>query len=469
MFVAKITYGGDSAAFSTYLGGNGNDQATGIAIDNNGRIWICGWTTSTNLPTVAPIQAQSGGESDAFVCCLSNHGDSVLFASYLGGNGNDRAADIAVDAAGNVYVTGSTNSTNFPVFDALIDTLAGTASDVFVCKIKATTRTLRFSTYFGGSGADVASAIALDAEPTICVVGTTDSPDLPLWQPLLDTLQGGIDIFCIGVDSSGQELLWSSYYGGAGDDFAQATALTADGKVIFAGRTYSANFPLLAPLYGACSQCPNQSQGFVVAVGKMSGSLIFSTFLGGQAGDNEVSSVTSDVGGNLLLAGWTSAADFPLTQPLQNQLEGMRDGFVVGLSGDGASASLATFWGGSGNDQAAANVVADGAVIFAGFSDSPDFPLQSPLQSHHGGGLWDGFVTRIDLDDPSSCGDFDASTDINVADVVYFVQYVFGSGGAPLDCRQGDCDCDGGPTIADAVYMISYIFADGAPPCAGCR
>ena len=155
MFVAKITGGGDSLAFSTYLGGNGNDQATGIAIDSRGRIWICGWTTSTNLATVAPIQAQNGGGSDAFVYCLSNHGDSVLFASYLGGSGNDRAADIAVDAAGNVYITGSTNSVNFPVVDALIDTLAGTEWDAFICKINAATKTLRFSSYFGGSGADV--------------------------------------------------------------------------------------------------------------------------------------------------------------------------------------------------------------------------------------------------------------------------------------------------------------------------
>ena len=290
-----------------------------------------------------------------------------------------------------------------------------------------------------------------------------------MWQPLLDTLQGGIDIFCIGIDSSGQEPLWSSYYGGSGDDFAQATALTADGKVIFVGRTYSANFPVLAPLYGACSQCPSQSQGFVVAVSKMSGSLLFSTFLGGQAGDNEVSSVTSDVSGNLLLAGWTSAADFPLMQSLQGQLEGGRDGFVVGVAGNGASISLATYWGGASDEQATAIASAGRTVIFAGSTYSNGFPLQSPLQLHHGGGPWDGFVTRLDLADQSQCGDFDASADINVADVVYFVQYVFASGSAPLDSRQGDIDCDGGPTIADAVYLINYIFADGPPPCAGCR
>jgi len=181
-------------------------------------------------------------------------------------NGNDRAADIAIDSAGNVYVTGSTNSTNFPVFDALIDTLAGTAPDVFVCKIKATTKTLRFSTYFGGAAPMLRPGLPwmLNRQSVLWHNRLAGPASLAA---AFGHAARGIDIFCVGLTRRDRSR------SGRAITVAQVTICPGHGvdrgrQSDFRRKNLLGEFPLLAPLYGACSQCPNQSQGFVVAVGK---------------------------------------------------------------------------------------------------------------------------------------------------------------------------------------------------------
>ncbi|MCX6832489.1 MAG: SBBP repeat-containing protein [candidate division Zixibacteria bacterium] len=470
IFIAKLCSTGDTLEFCTYFGGNGNDQATGIAIDSAGRVWVCGWTTSTDLRTVMPLQAQNAGYEDALIVCMSGAGDSLLFSSYLGGNGQDRASDLVVDNYGSVGVVGSTSSSNFPMVKALIDTLAGTASDAFVCKINTTSKSLSYSTYFGGSGADNAVGIVIDTEGAIYISGTTSSPDLPVVQPLQDTLMGGFDLFVAKIDSSGAPLIRSTYWGGIQNDVPRGMALASDGKVIIAGRTHSADYPLHLPLQDSCHSCASQYEGFVTAFDKMSGAVQFSTYLGGALGDDEASAVVADKNGKIIVVGWTSASDFPTTKPLQSETSGLREAFVSIISSNGDSSEFSTFYGGGGDDEAQAVAMVNGMIIVAGKTGSSDFPLQNPWLHQYAGGSSDGFVARLDYDDdPSLCGDYDGSGSVDVADIVHLIQFIFAYGSPLLDGRGGDVDCDGGPSIADAVYMISYIFTHGAPPCALCK
>ncbi len=470
IFIAKFCPTGDTLEFCTYFGGNGNDQATGIAVDSAGRIWVCGGTTSTDLRMVMPLKAQNSGYEDALIVCLSSAGDSLLFSSYLGGNGNDRASDLVVDNYGSVGIVGSTSSSDFPTVSALIDTLAGAATDAFVCKINATSKALSYSTYFGGSGTDNAVGIVIDPEGAIYISGTTNSPDLPVVQPLQDTLMGGFDLFVAKIDPSGIPLIGSTYWGGVQDDVPRGMALASDGKVIIVGKTYSTDYPLHLPLQGFCRSCPSLSDGFVTAFDMTTGSVQFSTYLGGVSGDDEASAVVADKNGKIIVVGWTLASDFPTMMSLQSESAGLREVFVSIISSDGDSSEFSTLYGGVGDDKALAVAAANGVIIVAGKTGSSDFPLQNPWLYQYAGGWSDGFVARLDYDDdPSLCGDYDGSGGIDIADLVHLIQFIFAQGGPLLDGHNGDVDCDGGPSIADAVYLISYMFTHGASPCASCK
>ena len=143
-------------SYSTYLGGNSMDAITSIAVDKSGNAYVAGWTTSTDLPTVNPVRAQSGGGVDAFVAKLGPGGNSLIYCTYLGGRGDDRAFGIAVDSAGDAYVTGWTASSAFPTAAPMQSTLAG-AKDAFAAKLNPAGNALIYSTFLGGSNTEAAT------------------------------------------------------------------------------------------------------------------------------------------------------------------------------------------------------------------------------------------------------------------------------------------------------------------------
>jgi Beta-propeller repeat len=182
-FVTKLSATGASALYSTYLGGSNRDEGYGIAVDATGQAYVTGTTSSPNFPTVAPLQATLGGESDAFVTKLNATGASLLYSTYLGGSGFDSASGIAVDASGQSYVTGTTSSPNFPTVAPLQATLGG-ESDAFVTKLSAAGASVVYSTYLGGSNRDEGNDIAVGAAGLAYVTGTTLSPNFPMVTPL---------------------------------------------------------------------------------------------------------------------------------------------------------------------------------------------------------------------------------------------------------------------------------------------
>ena len=208
--------------YSTYLGGSGDDRrGYAIAVDAAGSAYVTGQTQSTNFPTANPVQATNGGAADAFVTKLSAAGSHLLYSTYLGGSNDDLGYGIAVDAAGSAYVTGNTQSTNFPTANPLQATHGGGNYDAFVTKLSAAGSSLLYSTYLGGSSVEEGYGIAVDAAGSAYVTGDTQSTNFPTVNPGQATFGGGGqlgDAFVTKLSAAGSNLLYSTYLGGSDDD-----------------------------------------------------------------------------------------------------------------------------------------------------------------------------------------------------------------------------------------------------------
>ena len=252
-FVTKFSANGLNLIYSTYLGGNGGlgfDAGLGIAVDSVGNAYVAGETSSTNFPLVNPIQPTFGGgipDGDAFVTKINPGGSALVFSTYLGGGDNDVALGIAVDSAGNSYVTGSTASVNFPLANAL-QSLYGGSGDAFVTKINSAGTALTFSTYLGGVNNDAGNDIAVDSASRAYVTGGTVSTNFPLFNPNQGTYGGGTsDAFLSKFNVAGTALIYSTYLGGSNSDVANGLAVDAASNAYVAGITSSTNFPTLNP------------------------------------------------------------------------------------------------------------------------------------------------------------------------------------------------------------------------------
>src|SRR5262249_30129374 len=169
--------------YSTYLGGNNSNSGSGIAVDSSSNVYVTGYTSSTDFPTQGPVQAANAGINDAFVLKLNSAGTAFVYSTYLGGSNNDYGYGIAIDSQGNAYVTGYTNSTNFPTRSPLQTANAG-SSDAFVAKLDPTGSALVYSTYLGGNDIDYGLSIGVDAGSNAYVTGYTQSTNFPLVNPL---------------------------------------------------------------------------------------------------------------------------------------------------------------------------------------------------------------------------------------------------------------------------------------------
>ncbi len=250
-FITKINPSGDSLVYSTYLGGSGNDEALSIAVDSVGNAYLAGFTTSTNFPTKNPIQASFAGKVDAFVTKMNPSGDSLVYSTYLGGNSEDEGSSIAVDNTGNTYLTGFTISKNFPTKNPIQASFAEGQNfgDAFVAKINSSGNDLTYSTYLGGSNDDLGTAVAIDSAGNAYLTGVTSSTDFPTKDPIQPSFGGGpFDMFVTKINPSGNTFVYSTYFGGSGDDEGLGIAVDNTGNAYLTGSTGSKNFPTKNPI-----------------------------------------------------------------------------------------------------------------------------------------------------------------------------------------------------------------------------
>jgi Beta-propeller repeat len=389
VFVTKL-FPGSPLTWSTYLGGSGEDRATGIAVDDAGNVYLSGYTFSTNFPTSAPFQAGLAGAPDAFVTKLNPSGSALVYSTFLGGAGTDAAYGIAVDSGGSAYVAGYTGSTNFPTAAPIQATLRG-STDSFVTKLNAAGSALVYSTFLGGNSDEVGNGIAVDQVGSAYVVGWTASTNFPTMLPIQASLSGPSDVFVARLDTAGSALSYSTYLGGTGTDVANAIAVDASFSAYVGGYTNSTNFPI------ATARQPTFAgtyDGFVTKLTPAGAALSYSTYLGGAFFDRvEAISVAN---GQASVVGVTQSLDFPTASPYQaSHAGGLEDAFLTTLSADGSVLVYSTYLGGSDSETAHAVASAPLRTVVAGTTRSSNFPVSKPLQGANHGGPQDVFLVQI--------------------------------------------------------------------------
>lgn len=248
-FVSKLNPSGSAFAYSTYLGGALVDEIWGIALDTTGAAYLVGTTTSNDFPVASAFRATRAGSSDAFVTKFSSSG-SLAYSTYLGGTGQDFGYGIAVDASGSAVAVGQTLSTDFPVFPLAAPTPAfqqsnSGGSDAFVTKLSPAGSALIYSTFLGGTASEKAFGVALDGSGNAFVTGETSSTNFPVVGSL-QTAAGDVDVFVVQLNALGSALIYSTYLGGANEDSGRAIALDSAGNAYVTGQTQSTNLPTTA-------------------------------------------------------------------------------------------------------------------------------------------------------------------------------------------------------------------------------
>ena len=349
-FVAKLNPAGNALVYSTYLGGNDMDQGNAIAADAAGNAYVTGMTTSSNFPTANPLQPNfTDGGWDAFVAKLNPSGSALVYSTYLGGNDNDWGSGIALDGAGNVYVAGSTESTDFPTANPLQSACGGFfCNDAFVAKLNPAGSALVYSTYLGGSDVDYGSGITVDGAGNAYVTGSSCSTDFPTANPFQPSFDGGnYDVFVAKLNPAGDTLVYSTYLGGSGDDEAFGIAVDAAGNAYVTGLTTSTDFPTANSFQGTCDNCSNGQSldAFVAELSPSGSALVYSTYLGGSNSDDG-SRIAVDKAGNAYVVGSTDSTDFPTVNPFQGTCDGCStrssDAFVAKISPSVVSLSPAS-------------------------------------------------------------------------------------------------------------------------------
>jgi hypothetical protein len=392
--------------YSTYLGGGFGDGGEAIAVDSAGNVYVAGTTLSTSFPTVNPFQATNHGSQEGFVTKINAAGTALVYSTYLGGTDGDNVAGIAVDSAGNVYLTGWTQSTNFPTANALQATLAG-GGDAYVTKINAAGSAFVYSTYLGGStGGEQGSSIKVDAAGNVYLTGTTSSTNFPTVNPIQATNAGPApypqDAFVSKINAAGTALVYSTYLGGTSFDHGLSIAIDPSSNAYVTGKTQSINFPVanaIQPTKGSSN--PSDRDVFVTKINAAGSAFVYSTYLGGTT-DQTGYAIAADASGNAYVTGETgSASGFPLVNAIQCTLKGLRDAFITKLDASGSAFLYSTYLGGSDYDGAVAIAVDSSQNAYlTGMTNSGDFPTVNPIQSGHGS----AFVTKLnDAVSPDSC------------------------------------------------------------------
>ena len=400
--------------YSTHLGGSDGAALTGVARDRSGNIYVTGASDSPDFPIVPPPVPHG---MDCYLAKIRADGTALDYVTYVGGSGYEYCNGVAVDASGNAYVAGTTNSTDFPVQNAFQSTLSGD-SDAFIAKVNSD-GTLGYATYLGGSLTDFASAIAVDSVGTVYVAGTTDSTDFPTLNAF-QAFHGGSgkiyytnrDAFAAKFDPSGV-LVFSTFLGGSnfyseGDDYGYAVGFDGSGNAYVVGETSASDFPTTGnapqplPFTFPGPPAPMQGQGFVSKISADGSSLLYSTYLSG--GGDTASGVVVDPSGIAYVTGSTNSRVFPNKNSLQIFAPlAASVSFVTKLDTNQSgtdSILFSTFLGGSNSRANAIALDDSGNVYVVGYTGATDFPTTPDALQTSFKGYYDAFLVKIDPNTP---------------------------------------------------------------------
>jgi hypothetical protein len=408
-FVAKLNAAGTTLMYATYLGGSNTDTAYGLAVDATGNALVVGQTKSSDFPVTAAAvrdHLYTAGTA-AFLTKLNGTGDAVLYSTFLGGSGvsNAAATAVAVDAAGNAYLTGWTTGVGFPTSAGTFQSsFGGGGQDAFVTEVVPIAQVgvggLVYGSYLGGDGVDGGTGIAVDQAGNAFVSGSTTgwtTTAFPTTSGAYQTTYGGgaHDGFVVQVNASASALSYGTLLGGSGDDQANGVGIDLAGNAYVTGST-SGSFPTTTGAYQT-TYGGGTTDAFVTKLNATGTTLTYSTYLGGSAADSAYG-IGVDFTGNANVAGGTSSTNFPTANALYGSNAGGEDAFLTRLSSSGTALSYSTYLGGSLDDEAR-GIALDwqGNAYVTGWTKSSNYPVSGgAAQGTNAGGV-DAFATKVNV------------------------------------------------------------------------
>lgn len=378
------------------------DSGWGVATDDEGGVYVTGETRSPDFCTVfgsvPGYDTKYKGSGDAFVLKVKPDGSGLAYCTFLGGDDMDIGRAIVVNDAHEVYVTGGTWSTDFPMTPTAFEKSNQGERDVFVAKLDATGTALEYATYLGGTGSEEARAVVIDTTNNAYVTGWTRSTDLYTETAVYDpTFNGGVfDVFLMKLNPSGSELLYSTYIGGQDEDQGMGMAVDENGRVYLTGYTKSTDFPTTAGTIAPAFL--GVRDAFVLRMDAAGAAMEYATYLGGAGYDHGFGiDIAADE--TAVVVGETWSADFPTTDTAyQPDLSGERDAFVAQVSAQGNLLWYATYLGGTESESGYA-ITGNGQdeVYVTGQTNSADFPITPSAYDTEHNGDYDVFVTQLPL------------------------------------------------------------------------
>ena len=358
-YIAKLSVDGATILYSSYLGGGNEDEGVAIRINDESQIVVAGNSRSWDYPTAHAMQGKLNGDQDIVVTRLSEDGRTLIFSTYLGGRHEDQVSAMALDRNGDIALTGSSRSRDYPLTENALQSLLGqkgsrhrnkkykgdNAMDAVLTRIRADGQALLYSSYLGGHEHDAGTGIVIDPDGYILLSGNTDShDDFPVTEDALQPYYGGgeSDGFIAKFSPEGDRLIYASYLGGKQEDLTTGVATDGAGFIYITGSTKSkSGFPLLAPIQSQLGGDPSghrrfkksrtgRSDAFVTHLVPQGNVILYSTYFGGRQSDAGTD-ITADIAGNVYITGWTNSRDLALHQPLQPDHGGRTDAFIVKL------------------------------------------------------------------------------------------------------------------------------------------
>jgi len=401
-FVAPSGAGDDALLASTFLGGDGSDNAISLVSADDGSIYIAGGTYSGDFPvTAGAYDTTFNGERDIFVAKMTGDCSDIIWATFVGGTGDEQAHGIALGPGGDLYVTGWTDSVDWPTTDGAYDTAHNGDADVYVFRILPDGSGLVYSTYVGGSQYDSALAgIAVGDDGTAYVSGHTNSPDFPTTANAYDRtyFAAGWDAIAFRLNDDGSDLMYSTYIGGWDYEGGRSIAVDGAGRATIAGDTTSQDFPTTN---GAFDTTHNGGRDCFLTQFNADGSdLVYSTFIGSSDDDipNDLAQLED---GSIWLTGYTFGDDYP-TSPdaYSNSVAGERDVFITLMNADASDLDHSTLIGGAGTDEGLCIVPDDRSTVYLGArTNSDDFPTTNDSYDSDPNGAIDSLFIAFDVDE----------------------------------------------------------------------
>ncbi len=409
-FVTKLNTDGTGLVFSTYLGGSNSDWASSITIDDLSNSYITGATRSSNFPSTAGAFDVSyngnGNSSDIFVTKLNSLGTSLTYSTFIGGETEDIGTGIVVDNNGNTFVTGYTGSFEYPKTPNAFDTILNTGGiyntyDAFITKLNSSGSSLLYSTYLGGTNEDRASSIVIDNDGNAYIGGYTTSLDFPTTPNAYNMIFNGlVDIFITKIDSYGNSLVYSTYFGAPNWDDCSSITIDSANNIYLTGKTNSNSFPTTSQAYNTVLS--GSYDAYVSKLNSYGTNLIYSTFLGGVSSDNGIA-IDVDNLGNSYITGYTNSNEttFPITPGAISMVKkNGTDAFMSLFNSNGSALVYSTYLGSNSGDYGnsiAVNSLGQAYIAGATYATvANDFPISAGAYQTTPGGSGDAFALKLE-------------------------------------------------------------------------